>query len=422
VPQNRPSGWRLIKIKDVCREVTVGHVGPMATEYVDEGIPFLRSQNITPFRIENSGLKYINPDFHMRLSKSALRPGDVVVVRTGYPGTACVIPESLPTANCADLVIIRPSPEIDPRYLACIFNSAWGRDAVAGKLVGVAQQHFNIGQAKEMVISLPPIETQIVIASILSTYDNLIENNNRRIEILEEMARSLYREWFVNFRFPGHECVKMVQSQLGLIPFGWRGCSLQDVASFISRGVSPKYDDNAVEIVLNQKCIRNNRISLSQSRHHSTKLPPDKMVRMGDVLVNSTGVGTLGRTAQLLEEIPDCTVDSHVSIIRSRNDQDRDYFGLQVLALQPLFERSGKGATGQTELSRETIASAEYLDAPEKIQSDFGSRVRSVRDLTITLQKKNVILNRTRELLLPKLVSGEIDVSRFAEEQTEVMA
>src|SRR6185437_10150019 len=154
---DRISTWHRVKLKDVCEDITVGHVGPMADEYVEQGIPFLRSQNVQPFRIDLSSIKYITPAFHQRLRKSALKPGDVVVVRTGYPGTASVIPNSLPVANCADLVIIRPSAAIDPYYLTCLFNSTWGQGHVAGTLVGVAQQHFNIGAAREMVINLPPL-------------------------------------------------------------------------------------------------------------------------------------------------------------------------------------------------------------------------------------------------------------------------
>ena len=226
---------RQVRLKEVCLDVTVGHVGPMVDEYVDSGIPFLRSQNILPFRLDDANLKYISEDFHKRLKKSALAPGDVVVVRTGYPGTACVIPHRLPVANCADLVVIHPSPEIDSHYLCCIFNSAWGKSTVSGNLVGVAQQHFNVGAAKEMEITLPPIGTQRQIASILSTYDDLIENNTRRIKMLEDMAQMLYREWFVNFRFPGHRKVRMVESELGPIPAGWRVGRLDD-AVMLQRG------------------------------------------------------------------------------------------------------------------------------------------------------------------------------------------
>jgi type I restriction enzyme S subunit len=97
------------KLKDLCDRITVGHVGPMADKYTADGVPFLRSQNIAPFRLCMDDIKFVPRSFHEKLSKSALHPGDVVVVRTGYPGTACVIPTSLPESNCADLVVIKPS-------------------------------------------------------------------------------------------------------------------------------------------------------------------------------------------------------------------------------------------------------------------------------------------------------------------------
>lgn len=230
-----PALWRVVKLKDVCEKITVGHVGPMVNEYVEAGIPFLRSQNIQPFRLDLTDVKFVTPEFHRKLQKSALVPGDVAIVRTGYPGTACVIPPTLPVSNCADLVIVRPSDHLDGRFLAALFNSSWGKGRVAGSLVGVAQQHFNVGVAKEMEIRLPPMGIQRRIADILSAYDDLLENNTRRIAILEEMARAIYREWFVDFRFPGHEQVEMVESELGPVPAGWEVGQLQD-ALLLQRG------------------------------------------------------------------------------------------------------------------------------------------------------------------------------------------
>jgi restriction endonuclease S subunit len=181
-----------------------------------------------------------DPERWRRLKKSALSPGDVVVVRTGYPGTACVIPERLRVANGTDLVIIRPLQDIDSHYLCCFFNSTWGRGTVAGSLVGVAQQHFNIGSAKEMQITLPSKAFQSRIASILSAYDDLIENNTRRIKILEEMAQALYREWFVHFRFPGHEKVTMVPSPLGPIPPAWEVKRFTEAVAVSPRTIVPR--------------------------------------------------------------------------------------------------------------------------------------------------------------------------------------
>jgi type I restriction enzyme, S subunit len=241
---------RKVRLKDVCDRITVGHVGSMKDEYVPEGVSFLRSQNIHPFRLNLADIKFVTPEFHAKLKKSALKPGDVAVVRTGYPGTACVIPKSLPVSNCSDLVIISPNEtELDSGYLVAVFNSSWGMATVGGNLVGVAQQHFNVGAAKEMELNLPSLPTQRKIAGILSAYDDLIENNLRRIKILEQMAQSLYREWFVHFRFPGHESAKFVDSELGQIPKEWEIKKLGELADQMRRSVSKGELDGTVRYV-----------------------------------------------------------------------------------------------------------------------------------------------------------------------------
>ncbi len=215
------SAWPVAKLASLCREITVGYVSKMSDQYIPSGIPFLRSQDIAPGHIRTGDLKFISEEFHERLKKSRLVPGDVVIVRTGYPGTAAVVPNSLPIANCADLVIARPGPQLNPRFLAFTLNSPWGKGQINGRLVGVAQQHFNVRVAQALEIPLPPKDVQNRIASILGTYDDLIEVNRRRIALLDELARRLFNEWFVRLRFPGHEDCERVESDLGILPAGW---------------------------------------------------------------------------------------------------------------------------------------------------------------------------------------------------------
>ena len=106
--------WPSVRLEEVCEHITVGHVGPMVDEYAEAGIPFLRSQNVRPFRFDPIELKFISPTFHAKLKKSALRPKDVVVTRSGAnTGQCCIIPPQLTDANCSDLVIIRPSERIN---------------------------------------------------------------------------------------------------------------------------------------------------------------------------------------------------------------------------------------------------------------------------------------------------------------------
>lgn len=153
--RERPSTWKTEKLNSLCDQITVGHVGPMADRYTKYGVPFLRSQNVRPFELSLDDVMSIDEQFHGELAKSALRPGDVAIVRTGYPGTAAAIPSSLPVSNCADLVIARPGELISPDFLVMFLNSSFGKTLVADKSVGAAQKHFNVGAAKEAELPFP---------------------------------------------------------------------------------------------------------------------------------------------------------------------------------------------------------------------------------------------------------------------------
>jgi type I restriction enzyme S subunit len=227
------------------------------------------------------------------------------------------------------------------------------------------------------------------------------------------MAHAIYREWFVNFRFPGHENVKIVESELGLIPEGWEVKQIGDVTAYLNRGVAPKYDETSDSIVINQKCVRDGMIDIRRARRHTTRVIQEKLLQFGDVLINSTGVGTLGRVAQVYDHIVDCTVDTHVTIVRPSDCLSLDYFGFYLMGMQAEFDRMGAGTTNQTELSRSSISCCSITLPPKKLQECFSALTSPIRKLSIMLQKQNDNLSRTRDLLLPKLVSGEVGVSEI---------
>jgi type I restriction enzyme S subunit len=401
--------WAQTRIAELATDITVGFVGSMSSLFVDEGIPLLRGQNIKPYLLDLANLKYISTETHKKWKKSALRPGDVVIVRVGYPGTACVIPSGLGNLNAASLVIVRPNPErLDPHFLSYVLNSPWGRARIKGRLVGAAQQVFNTHTAADFEIPAPPLSIQRQIARVLFAYDQLIENNQRRIQILESMTRALYHEWFVEFRFPGHEQLSRVESGLGAIPNGWQVKTIGELTAFLNRGPAPIYDDEGPSWVINQKCIRDGRVSLEPARRQARTIPPEKLVRFGDVLINSTGAGTLGRVAQVYEALDRFTVDTHVTIARPTDETDVDFFGLALCEQQDTFERLGTGATNQTELSRTLVAGVQMVTPPVAVQRRFGALVRPMRSAVITLSKGIINLGRTRDLLLPRLISGEL--------------
>jgi type I restriction enzyme S subunit len=193
-------GWVEKKLEDICKEITVGHVGSMASKYKDSGIPFLRSQNILPFRINLDNVVFIDKEFHSALKKSQLKPGDLAIVRTGYPGTAAVIPEELGIVNCSDLVIVKPCENINPHYLCLFFNSVFGKTIVGSRLVGAAQKHFNITTAKKVLIPFPCLTEQ----SCLVTKMNELAIDTQRLETiyrqkiaaLNELKQSILQKAF----------------------------------------------------------------------------------------------------------------------------------------------------------------------------------------------------------------------------------
>ena len=192
--------WPVRKLDSVCEKITVGHVGSMAKRYKPSGIPLLRSQNIRPFGVDLKNVVYIDEEFHAELKKSALLPGDLGIVRTGYPGTAAVVPDSLPVSNCSDLVIVRPGEQANAEFLALFFNSPFGKRTVVGALVGAAQKHFNVTSAKAALIPIPTYEeqTRVVAESnaVRAECANLERTSRQKLASLRELKQSLLQKAF----------------------------------------------------------------------------------------------------------------------------------------------------------------------------------------------------------------------------------
>ncbi|MGB9939525.1 restriction endonuclease subunit S [Methanosarcina sp.] len=153
------SKWEWYSIISVSNRVTVGHVGPMKDEYIEEGIPFLRSQNVRENRYDPSGLKYISPEFHDKIKKSALEPNDLVVVRSGNVGVSCVIPDYLKEANCSDLVVVKQPFGFVSEYGSYYLNSI-AKSTIELNKVGIALSHFNTQSVANLPIPLPPLPEQ----------------------------------------------------------------------------------------------------------------------------------------------------------------------------------------------------------------------------------------------------------------------
>lgn len=195
-PIRNPKHWPLIQLGDACERVTVGFVGPMVNEYCDSGIPLLRSLNVRRNVIDLSELKFVSETFHAKLSKSALRPGDVVSVRTGKPGVSAVIPQSIAESNCADLIVMTVGHKLVPLFLAELLNQRLGdTDHISGT-TGAIQTHFNIERARELVIPLPPVGTQERFAELVRRHQLLHANQREALRQANHFFKTLLHRAF----------------------------------------------------------------------------------------------------------------------------------------------------------------------------------------------------------------------------------
>lgn len=406
--------FRLAEIADLV-------LGKMLDQKKNRGelAPYLANVNVRWGNFDLSDLREMRFEPHEK-DRYGVRRNDIVMCEGGEPGRCAIWRDQVPGMMLQKaLHRIRARAGVDPDFLYFSLSGQGRAGQLEYLFTGATIKHLPSEQLAKVEVRLPPLPTQRRIASILGAYDDLIEVNRRRIAVLEEMARRLFEEWFVQFRFPGSAETR--SRSTGLLPSDWRTVKLSDVCSLISRGISPTYDDSSASWVIGQKCIRDQRLTMAPARRQRKSVPEDKLLRSGDVMINSTGVGTLGRVAQV-ESIPSgTTVDSHVTIVRARTNIDQDYFGLSLLRLQPLFESMGAGATGQTELNRGRVAEVDFVLPSEALCKQFGTHVRPMRLLAHKLAQQTETLASARDLLLPRLISGELEV-KAAERELEVVA
>lgn len=331
------------------------------------------------------------------------------------------------------------------------------RGGIQAQATGSVQDNINLQTLERIEFPLPSLEEQKNIARVLCRLDDKIDLNRRINQTLEAMAQAIFKSWFVDFDpvrakiaaiEQGHDPLRtamraisgktdaeldqmsrehhdqlsataalfpdeMEESELGEIPKGWAVNTLGSVTNYLSRGISPKYLENGGVLVLNQKCIRDFRVDESKGRRHdSTQRKIDgRALELGDVLINSTGVGTLGRVAQVLCLNEPTIVDSHVTVVRASHELNASYLGQYINWKQPNIEAMGEGSTGQTELSRVKLAELLVLTPRENVLKVFDNLISPLNNEISANDRESVKLAKLRDTLLPKLLSSELSVS-----------
>ena len=384
---------------------------PKQDEFYPQGYClFLNTGNVTKEGLTFEENQFITKEKDEALRKGKLKRGDIVYTTRGTVGNAGYYNSNVPYENVrinSGMVILRANGEIvDARFLYQILKSEYYRPYFKQYCTGSAQPQLPIKNFSQIYLNVPDIITQHRIADILSAYDDLIENNQKQIKLLEEAARRLYKEWFVDLRFPGHENTKIVDG----VPEGWSKSTVSEVSAVLRRGISPKYNEKARGIVINQKCIRQTIVSYDEARTQEKKYPAELEMMESDIVICSTGAGTLGRVGQIFEAKGNATLDSHVTLIRANEKIGQQSLFWSLKMKQDYLMNAGKGSTNQLELSRETIGNCKILIPEQKIAEQAEKNFVAIHNKMKECSMQIARLREVRDLLLPKLMSGEMEV------------
>lgn len=404
--------WAEIAIGDLGRVVT-GDTPPRKNpEYYGSAYPFIKPTDMTVGqRLTVNYEESYSEEGFAKYRKKLIPAGSTAVVTIGSIGQKLTWLHTDSFVNQAVNAVVPDRDKFDCLYVYYLLKH--NLNLIKHADTGASSGRENVSKSNFSALTVwacLDLNTQKQIAEVLDALDSSIETNQRRIALLEDAARRLYREWFVHLRFPGYASVPVQDG----VPQGWRKTPLGEQTSFLNRGIAPKYDDTAKGWVINQKCIREGRISMVPARRQSKDVKPDRLIQIGDVLINSTGAGTLGRVAQVRALIENCTVDTHVTIARPIDEESSSYFGQALLNLEPIFSEMGKGATNQLELSRSDIGAVQIWQLPQHLRVEFHRIAGPMLEQAEQLGAANLSLEKARDLLLPKLMSGQIDVSGVA--------
>lgn len=303
----------------------------------------------------------------------------------------------------ADVLVFEPS-NCDADYLYLLLSNDVFFSYMVSTVKGTKMPRGDKSAIMHYTLEYMNADEQRAIAGVLNPIRELIATNQRAndylAEYLKSYAKRLYREYE---RDEGAD-----------LPEGWHWTNIDEISEMVCRSITPKYNDESDELILGQTCIRNNLVLLENGRLHAPKKITEKWLKKHDLLVNSTGVGSLGRTAQVWFDPSKLVVDSHVTIVRAADQRHALYMGFWAFEHERYIESLHTGSTGQTELPRDHVQAIRLVLPSDVELEKLNAVAQPVVELIVANQEESKRLAELRDTLLPKLMSGEIDVSSVA--------
>ncbi len=402
----RIGGWGHVVFEEL---VAHSAFGPRfsGSAYADDGnIATLRTTDLDNdgrISYETMPLAHLNED---RFGNHFLTAGDLVITRSGTCGIASIFEGfSLPVLPGAFLIRFRMNERADSRFYRYYFNSPAGRSNILSVARGAVQQNLNITNVETLRVPLPPISEQRRIVSILSAYDDLIENNRRRMALLEEAARQLYREWFVRLRFPGHEHTRITNG----VPDGWEKKRLSDVADVNQESLSGSYDGEIHYIDISSVAPG----SINETTRYNFRDAPSRarrVVKHGDIIWSCVRPNRRSY-AVIWQPSSNLIASTGFAVITPTGLPTA--FLLQATttdAFVGYLEKHARGAAYPAVVAGDFERSEILVPRASLLISAFNEWAEPLLAQANTLRLQNEKLRAARDVLLPRLMSGEIAV------------
>lgn len=397
--------WKKAKLSECCQSISDGdHQAPLKS---NKGIPFVTISNIKDNSFDFTNCMHVPQSYYDNLlAKRKPQKGDILYSVVGSFGIPVLIKENVKFTFQRHIAILRPNPHIvEPAYMYySMLSKAFFLQADAAA-IGAAQRTISLSSLQNLTINLPDLPTQRRIASILSAYDDLIENNRRQIKLLEEAAQRLYREWFVELRFPGHESVKVVDG----VPEGWMKGTVDNIVKLLSGYPfkSSEYVSSGKYRLITIKNVKDGEFSPDNVDYIDQlpdKVPSHCILTEGDILLSLTG--NIGRV---------CIVNGYNYLLNQRVAKLQTLHPAYAYCMFRSKEMLNKmtalsNGVAQQNLSPIRAEKIRILIPSSNLLFQFKNIVEPIISQIILLNNQITFACEARDRLLPELMDGEMEV------------
>lgn len=395
--------WQKVKLGKIAEVTSSKRI--FANQYVDKGIPFYRQKEI----IERNNKQdvseplFISQDLYEEIKKKYGVPceGDLLITGVGTLGIPYVVGKEVFYFKDGNLIWLKKfSQEVNSKFVYYYISSEAGQKAMWSRTIGAAQPALTIDLVKQYEIPLPPLATQQKIADILSAYDNLIENNQKQIKLLEEAAQRLYKQWFIDLRYPGHETTPIVDG----LPEGWSVKTVDDIAEYINGYAFKPSDWQTKGYPIIKIKEMNEGVTADTPRNSGETILPKYVIGSGDIVFSWSAT-----LAAIIWDGETGLLNQHLFKVIPHKDFSREFVLQTIKNTLEEFQNLTTGST-MKHIQRGKLKEVKVNTPTSNIMKEFEKITEPIRNQILNKKKQILDLIQSRDRSLPKLMNNELEV------------